>query len=75
MICSQLKNPDLSPQGLEPFYVNATAGTTVYGAFDPFTDIANICEKRGLWMHVDVLTRSISFSIRSEEQNNERVTR
>lgn len=56
MTCHVLKNPDLSPQGLVPFYVNATAGTTVYGAFDPVTDIANICEKCGLWMHVDVLT-------------------
>ncbi|KAL7851660.1 hypothetical protein AOLI_G00220160 [Acnodon oligacanthus] len=40
-------------KGLVPFYVNATAGTTVYGAFDPFNDIADICERFGLWMHVD----------------------
>ncbi|KAJ8267954.1 hypothetical protein COCON_G00131260 [Conger conger] len=39
--------------GCVPFYVNATAGTTVYGAFDPFLHIADICSKHGLWMHVD----------------------
>lgn len=40
-------------KGHVPFYVSATAGTTVYGAFDPFDKIADICEKHGLWMHVD----------------------
>lgn len=41
-------------QGLVPFYVNATAGTTVYGAFDPLNAIADICHRHTLWMHVDV---------------------
>ncbi|XP_030629393.1 glutamate decarboxylase 1 [Chanos chanos] len=40
-------------KGLVPFYVNATAGTTVYGAFDPLNSIADICARHGLWMHVD----------------------
>ncbi|KAF3698857.1 Glutamate decarboxylase 1 [Channa argus] len=40
-------------KGLVPFYVNATAGTTVYGAFDPLNDIADICQRHNLWMHVD----------------------
>lgn len=39
--------------GKTPFYVNATAGTTVMGSFDPFNAIADICEKHTLWMHVD----------------------
>ncbi|XP_066578408.1 glutamate decarboxylase 1 isoform X1 [Amia ocellicauda] len=39
--------------GLIPLYVNATAGTTVYGAIDPLHDIADVCEKHKLWMHVD----------------------
>lgn len=41
-------------QGYIPLYVNATAGTTVYGAFDPIQEIADICEKYNLWLHVDV---------------------
>uniref|UniRef100_G3PPM1 Glutamate decarboxylase 1a n=1 Tax=Gasterosteus aculeatus aculeatus TaxID=481459 RepID=G3PPM1_GASAC len=40
-------------KGLVPFYVNATAGTTVYGAFDPLDAIADICQRHTLWMHVD----------------------
>uniref|UniRef100_A0AAX7TSN5 Glutamate decarboxylase 1a n=1 Tax=Astatotilapia calliptera TaxID=8154 RepID=A0AAX7TSN5_ASTCA len=40
-------------KGLVPFYVNATAGTTVYGAFDPLNAIADICDTHTLWMHVD----------------------
>uniref|UniRef100_A0AAR2IV13 Glutamate decarboxylase 1 n=1 Tax=Pygocentrus nattereri TaxID=42514 RepID=A0AAR2IV13_PYGNA len=39
--------------GYVPLFVNATAGTTVYGAFDPINDIADICEKYNLWLHVD----------------------
>lgn len=46
-------------QSLVPFYVNATAGTTVYGAFDPLNDIADICHRYNLWMHVDVRFISI----------------
>lgn len=37
-----------------PFLVSATAGTTVYGAFDPLLAIADICKKYKIWMHVDV---------------------
>ena len=40
-------------KGETPFYVNATAGTTVLGSYDPFEEIADICEKHKLWMHVD----------------------
>ncbi|KAL4924304.1 uncharacterized protein BDV17DRAFT_284774 [Aspergillus undulatus] len=36
-----------------PFYVNATAGTTVMGSFDPFNEIAAICKKHNLWLHID----------------------
>ena len=44
--------------GKEPLYVGATAGTTVLGSFDPLNPIADICQKYGMWLHVDV---SIDF--------------
>ncbi|KAJ5674117.1 hypothetical protein N7462_009556 [Penicillium macrosclerotiorum] len=40
-------------EGRTPFYVNATAGTTVMGSFDPFNKIAMICQKYNLWFHID----------------------
>ena len=40
-------------QGKTPFYINATAGTTVLGSFDPFSAIARIAKKHGLWLHID----------------------
>ena len=33
--------------------VNATAGSTVLGAYDPLMPIADICERHEIWMHVD----------------------
>lgn len=39
--------------GLTPLYVNATAGTTVLGSFDPFAAVSAVCRSFGLWMHID----------------------
>lgn len=40
-------------EGKTPLYVNATAGTTVLGSYDPFEEIAAVCKREGIWMHVD----------------------
>jgi len=39
--------------GHVPLMVQATAGTTVRGAYDPLNPIADICEKHGMWLHID----------------------
>uniref|UniRef100_A0A674CB02 Glutamate decarboxylase 1b n=1 Tax=Salmo trutta TaxID=8032 RepID=A0A674CB02_SALTR len=44
---------DVKQKGYHPLFVNATAGSTVYGAFDPINEIADICEKYNMWLHVD----------------------
>lgn len=40
-------------KGYQPFFVNATAGTTVLGAFDDILEISNVCKAHHLWLHVD----------------------
>jgi len=40
-------------EGFVPTYVNATAGTTVLGSFDPIDKIADITEKYKIWLHID----------------------
>jgi sulfinoalanine decarboxylase/sulfinoalanine decarboxylase/aspartate 1-decarboxylase len=39
--------------GLTPFYLNATAGTTVVCAFDDVAGLAPICKKYNIWLHLD----------------------
>ncbi|XP_064541149.1 cysteine sulfinic acid decarboxylase [Drosophila montana] len=39
--------------GHDPFFINATAGTTVLGAFDDIAGIADVANRHGLWLHVD----------------------
>ncbi|WP_127845713.1 pyridoxal phosphate-dependent decarboxylase family protein [Psychroflexus aestuariivivens] len=51
-------------KGFKPFFVNATAGTTVLGAFDDIEAIHKITEKYdNIWLHVDgAYCGSVMFS-------------
>jgi sulfinoalanine decarboxylase/sulfinoalanine decarboxylase/aspartate 1-decarboxylase len=40
-------------RGVTPALVNATAGTTVRGAFDPIRPLAALAREQGAWLHVD----------------------
>lgn len=53
--------------GFIPTYVNATAGTTVLGAFDPIDMIADIADKYKVWLHVDgAYSGSVIFSAKNK---------
>ncbi|WP_181438692.1 pyridoxal phosphate-dependent decarboxylase family protein [Paenibacillus sambharensis] len=43
----------LVSEGLYPFAIVATAGTTDYAAVDPLSAIAEIAARHGIWLHVD----------------------
>ncbi len=40
-------------EGLQPFCIIASAGTTNTGTVDPLDAIADICEIENLWLHID----------------------
>lgn len=39
--------------GLKPFFVNVTTGTTVLGVADPIEELSKVCKKHNVWLHVD----------------------
>lgn len=39
--------------GLCPIMINATAGTTVLGAFDNVEQLTELCKQKDIWLHVD----------------------
>lgn len=39
--------------GFEPLFINATAGTTVFGSFDNLEEVAAIAKKFNVWFHID----------------------
>ena len=40
-------------KGHRPILINATAGTTVAGAFDPIAEIADVANAHGIWLNID----------------------
>ena len=40
-------------KGNKPFFVNAMSGSTVMGSYDNHNKVADICQKHGLWHHID----------------------
>ncbi|KAI3403947.1 GAD2 [Candida oxycetoniae] len=40
-------------KGFTPLYINATAGTTVFGSFDPFIQIHKVAKKYNVYFHID----------------------
>ena len=40
-------------QGMIPFFVSATVGTTSSNAIDPLDAVGTICRQENLWLHVD----------------------
>ncbi|PQK17611.1 hypothetical protein BB8028_0008g01200 [Beauveria bassiana] len=50
-------------RGCTPLYVNATAGTTVMGVYDPIRAVKQVCQEYGMWLHVDgAWGGSVAFS-------------
>jgi sulfinoalanine decarboxylase len=67
---------DLENGGI-PTYVNATAGTTVLGAFDPIDKIADITEKYAIWLHIDgaycgsvIFSEKYKYLVKGVERSN-----
>jgi len=63
--------------GFIPTYVNATAGTTVLGVFDPIDKIADITEKYSTLLHVDgaycggvIFSEKYKYLIKGIERSN-----
>lgn len=40
-------------EGLQPFCLIATAGTTNTGTVDPLAELGKICKKEDIWFHID----------------------
>lgn len=55
-------------EGLQPFCLIGTAGTTNTGTIDPLTELAEICKAENIWFHIDGAYGG--FAILSEENRH-----
>jgi glutamate/tyrosine decarboxylase-like PLP-dependent enzyme len=55
-------------QGLNPFLVVASAGTTDTGAIDPLNEMAAVSERHGLWFHVDAAYGGFFIMVDSKKE-------
>ena len=53
--------------GITPVAVVATGGTTLTGAVDPIDAIADVCERHGVWLHIDGAYGLPAASVRAEQ--------
>ncbi len=51
--------------GRRPFFVSASAGATNTGSVDPLGELADVCNRRGIWFHADAAYGG--FAVLSEE--------
>ncbi len=49
----EMKIQEVVEEGGIPFFVSATAGTTVRGSYDDLPSLLDLREKYGYWLHVD----------------------
>lgn len=49
-------------KGLLPCFVCATLGTTVSCAFDDLEELGPVCEREGLWLHVDAAYAGAAYA-------------
>ncbi|XP_013398337.1 cysteine sulfinic acid decarboxylase [Lingula anatina] len=49
----QTKIQETKAKGDIPFFVQATAGSTVLGSFDDLNAVSAICQEHGVWLHLD----------------------
>lgn len=53
IVCFKKQVEEDLANGLSPFYLNATAGTTVLCAFDKISELLPICQRYNIWLHLD----------------------
>jgi len=77
MIPSELEKCILAAQAenKSPFFVNATSGSTVLGAYDDLDSLAEVCKKHSVWLHVDacwggsaILSKKLKYLMKGSEK-------